>query len=251
MQDALMQKVAEVAPTHYQYLMKTAEEIRRSPFRDEIVSEMDGIIQAAEDSREKIAMNFGSFAGGMVDAAQSFGKQPLTRYIGSTVAAGVALSLAGDLYEAARRGLTKSRHWSAMLELNPGLAEQSKVDPMVKTMFNTLHRFNPEFSGDPHVAGNYVTNMLEYPTDIGIPQNLVKARSEIRNSSGLRPPGGIQLKGPLDQDEQALRMQGQQASTANAQAQAFKNRQEGHAAYSERTEAAQDAYARRKNLGKK
>jgi len=232
--DTLMQKVAEVAPTHYAYLTKNAGAIRQSPFREEIVLEMNGIINAAEASLEKVGMEFGTFASGISDAAHAFGRQPLTKYIGSTVAAGVALSLAGDLYEAARRGLTKSRHWSNMLDQNPGLAEQSKTDPMVKTVFNTLHRFNPEFSGDPHVAASFVKAQLEYPDDVGIPQQIVKSRSEIRNSGALRAPGGIQLKGPMDAEEQRLRMEGQEASTRNQRAQGFKNHQEGQMAYNQR-----------------
>lgn len=251
--DALMQKVAEVAPSHYAFLLKTAGEIRRSPFRDEIADEMNGIIRAAEESQEKIGMEFGAFASGISDAAQAFGRQPLTKYIGSTVAAGVALSLAGDLYEAARRGLTKSRHWSNMLNQNPDLAEQSKSDPMVKTVFNTLHRFNPEFSGDPHVAASFVKAQLEFPDDVSIPQNLVKSRSEIRNAGGLRVPGGIQLRGPLDQGEQELRMQGAQASMENQKAQAFKNRQEGQSAYQQRMSGQPDPgkYTSRTGHGQK
>ena len=237
--DALMQKVAEVAPTHYAFLTKNAGAIRQSAFRDEIVAEMDGIIKAAEDSLTKVGMEFGAFASGISDAAQAFGRQPLTRYIGSTVAAGVALSLAGDLYESARRGLTKSRHWSNMLEQDPQLAAQAKTDPSVKTVFNTLHRFNPEFSGDPSVAASYVKSMIEFP-DIGIVNQLVKSRAEIRNSGGLRVPGGIQLKGPLDQDEQQLRMRGAEASMENQKAQAFKNRQEGQIAFKQRTSGEPD-----------
>ncbi len=234
LQDTLMKKVAEVAPTHYDYLVKTAGEIRQSPFRDEVVSEMAGIMKAAEDSQQKIAFSFGAVAGGIGNAASHVGNQPLVKYIGSTVAAGVALSLASDLYEAARRGLTKSRHWSNMLEQDPSLAEQSKTDPMVKTVFTTLHRFNPEFSGDPHVAASFVKNMLEYPGDTSLPQQLVKSHAEFSRAEGLRAPGGIQLKGPFDAEEQQLRMEGQRASTNNAKASAFKTRQDGMKAYNER-----------------
>lgn len=244
----LMNAVAEVAPSHYDFLVKTAGEIRRSPFKDEIATEMNEIIKAAEESQEKIAMEFGSFASGVSDAAGAFGRQPLVKYIGSTVAAGVALSLAGDLYEAARRGLTKSRHWSNMLEQNPQLADQSKTDPMVKTVFNTLHRFNPEFSGDPHVAASFVKAQLEYPDDVGIPQQIVKSRSEIRNAGGLRAPGGIQLRGPLDQEEQQLKMQGTQAQIDNHKAQTFKNRIEGQNMYDERADSREDARLRRQQL---
>lgn len=230
----LIQKVAEVAPDHFRFLHSTAAEIRNSPFRDEIAEEMNDIIKIAEAAQEKLAIDFGGVARGMGSAAQSMMGHPVPLFIGSTIAGGVALSLAGDLYDAARRGLTKSRHWSAMLEANPDLADRAKEDPNVQTMFNTLHRFNPEFSGDPHVAASFVKAQLEYPDDVGIPQNLVKAHSEIRSSSGFRPIPGMPLKTPSDLEEQQLRMQGQQAQTANSKAMAFKTRQEGQMAYNQR-----------------
>lgn len=230
----LMEKVAEVAPDHFEFLVSTAQEIRNSPFRHEIASEMDDIIKIAEAAQEKLAIDFGGVARGMGSAAKSMMGHPAPLFIASTVAGGVALSLAGDLYDAARRGLTKSRHWSAMLEANPDLADRAKEDPNVQVMFNTLHRFNPEFSGDPHVAASFVKAQLEYPDDVGIPQNLVKAHNEIRSSSGIRPIPGMPLKTPADLQEQQFRMQGQQAQTANSQAMAFKTRQEAQKAYNER-----------------
>lgn len=229
-----MQKVAEEAPQYYQFLVESANEIRKSPFRDEIADEMNGIIKTAESSTEKLAANFGSIASGIGGAAKSMMSHPAPLFIASTIAGGVALSLAGDLYDAARRGLTKSRHWSAMLEANPDLATRSKEDPNVQVMFNTLHRFNPEFSGDPHVAASFVKAQLEYPDDIGIPQNIVKAHNEIRSSGGLRPLPGMPLKTPADLQEQQLRMQGQQSQNATSKAMAFKTRQDAQKAYNER-----------------
>ena len=43
----LMQKVAQVAPSKYVYLLKTAGELRGSPFVGETVAEMDGILKKA------------------------------------------------------------------------------------------------------------------------------------------------------------------------------------------------------------
>lgn len=229
-----MQKMAEVAPSHYQFLMKTSAEIRRSPFKDEIADEMDGIIKTAEESIEKLAIGFGGVASGLAGAAKSVMSHPAPMFIGTTIAGGVALSLAGDLYDAARRGLTKSRHWSNMLEANPDLADRAKEDPNVQVMFNTLHRFNPEFSGDPHVAASFVKAQLEFPDDVGIPANLVKSHNEIRSSSGIRPIPGMPFKSQADLQEQQLRMQGQEAQTANSKAMAFKTRQEGQQAYNQR-----------------
>jgi hypothetical protein len=229
MQFDLMQKVAEVAPSHYEFLTKTAHEIRNSPWRDEIVGEMNTIIKAAEKSAEKLAFSFGGVAQGMGQAAKKMMDHPLPMFIASSVAAGVATNLAGDLYEAARRGLTKSRHWSNMLKANPDLAEQAQSDPAVKTMFDTLHRFNPEFAGDPHVAASWVKTQISFPDDIGIQERMVQSRKAVRDGSSFRAPGNfnMQLRTPTDLDQQQLQMEGQQA-------QNFKTRQEGQKLYNER-----------------
>ncbi len=224
----LMEKMAEVAPDKFNFLFKEArDEIRSSPFREEIVQEMDFIVKTAEEMVRKIAFDFGSIGRGMGKAIGEFADQPLPKFIGATVAAGVATNLAGDLYEAARRGLTKSRHYSAMLEANPDLAIQAKEDPNVKMMFDTLHRFNPEFSGDPHTAASFVKAQLEYPDDISLPQQLVSSRKNIRDAQNFRIPGGIPIRTQADLDAQKAQMESNKA-------QAFKTRQEGQQQYNKR-----------------
>jgi hypothetical protein len=241
----LMQKVAEVAPEKFNFLFKeAAEEIKASPFKDEIVQDMDFIVKTAEElfvsmAKEAGVENFDlnslgaaakaapGFASGMGKAFGSAMGHPLPLYIGSTIAAGIATSLAGDLYEAARRGLTKSRHYSAMLELNPDLADRAREDPSVKVMFNTLHRFNPEFSGDPHTAGSYVRTQLEYPNELTFARDLVAARKNIRDAQQFRVPSGVPVRTKQDIEAQKAQMQSNQA-------QGFKTRQEGQRAYNER-----------------
>ncbi len=262
----LMEKVAEVAPDIFLFLENAAHEIKQGPFLNETVAEMDHIIKTAESYVEKTALSLGGIGKGLMHAGSEMAANPAARYVGATIAGGVALSLAGDLYEAARRGLTKSRHWSAMLEMNPDLAARSKSDPAVKTMFDTLHRFNPEFASDPHVAANFVNAQLEFPSDVGIVQGLVKSRNDIRNATGLRTFNMPQPKSKADLEEQQLRMHGQKAQTGknladvdkihkelagdpqaealeramresqieNQRAQSFKNRQEAMQAYNQR-----------------
>ena len=43
---SIMHKVAEHAPWYYEYLVKTAGAVKRSPFSDEILEDMDVLIKA-------------------------------------------------------------------------------------------------------------------------------------------------------------------------------------------------------------
>jgi hypothetical protein len=167
-----MEKVAEVAPDKYEFLIKMAEEVKRSPFRDEIVSDMDKLMKlavAAQGLKE-----FGSKMGPWVAGA---------------ALGGVAMTLAGDMYDAVRRGMTKGHNYRKMLKNNPDLDGR---DPAVKSNFSTLHRFNPEYSADPNVSGAYVRQSKEFPGDVAMVHGLAQSRQAIRGARKLptmAPPG--------------------------------------------------------------
>ncbi len=174
----LMEKMAEVAPETYQFLVDIAPAIQTSPFHDEIVGEMDGIIKRA------------SVMGGL-------GKQ-----LGVNVAGGVAMALAGDLYEAAKRGLTKSRNYRSMLDENPDLKKMPARK--VQESFNVLHQFNPEFASNPTVAGAFVRKNSQFPEfDVKQLGELVGSRKSIADTRKL-PNANLDLKGatPPDSMEQ-------------------------------------------------
>ncbi len=140
----LMEKVAEIAPKEYDFIMKTASEIQESPFHEEIVGELDGIIK-------KAAMGFGGMVGqGAINLGMG---------VAATALGGVALMLAGDATDSLRRGITKTRNYKRMLSSNPDLKE--KPANQVQAIFSTLHRFNPDFSGDPVVAGSFVRQHVD------------------------------------------------------------------------------------------
>jgi len=195
----LMQKVAEVEPVKYDFLLKTAAEIRSSPFRDQIVGELDHIIKTAISMSSvggAIKSGFGKFMGSKAGDAALYGA--------TITGLGVAASLAGDLADAAHRGITKSRNYKAMMEANPDL---KKEDPVaIQSHFNTLHRFNPEFSSDPNVAGSYVRSQSQFPEgDLGSVQGLVSSRKAIKDARGARPLGGMpwqQTPSAADQAQQ-------------------------------------------------
>lgn len=195
-----MQKVAEVAPREHDFLLKTAEEINSGPFRDEIVEELDYIIKYAGSM-------FATMGQKGLGALRSIGgalKKPMgdtTLAMTGILAAGVAATLGGDLYDAAHRGLTKTRNFKAMMEANPDLRRENPA--YIKAHFNTLHRFNPEYSKDPNVAGSYVRAQSQFPEgDLSSVHGLVTSRKAIKDARGMRLMP-VPFRSPLTGEEKA------------------------------------------------
>jgi hypothetical protein len=171
--DILMQKVAEAAPEKYLFIMKTAEEVRESPYRDEILEQLGAIVKkAAAMGNPSMLRRFGGAAAG----------------VGAMAATGIAYSLAGDMYDAVKRGISKTRNYRTMLEANPDLKDLPAAN--VQKAFATLHRFNPEFAGDPTVAGSFVRRQAQFPEfDTNQLANLVGARKNLSDLKKLPIPG--------------------------------------------------------------
>ena len=80
---------------------------------------------------------------------------------GAVAGAGIA---AQKLYDAA----TKGRDFRAMLEYNPQLVEKHQSNPkLFNQMFSTLRTFNPSFSRDPLVSGQFMEQMFDNPQNVG------------------------------------------------------------------------------------
>jgi hypothetical protein len=92
-----------------------------------------------------------------------------------------------------------------MLRENPDLQKHPMGAKAVQGVFSTLHRFNPEFAGDPLVAGTFVRNHLESADpkriDIGTLTNLVSAR---KNLGDVRGKGLPQTSGSFAEGGKSL-----------------------------------------------
>ena len=79
-----------------------------------------------------------------------------------------------------------------MLGANPTLRVKGNL-PFVKRHFNTLHKFNPEYASDPHVAGSYIKSNIDLESDdIGAIHSLVQARKHIMDARRMpQAPGGL------------------------------------------------------------
>lgn len=102
--------------------------------------------------------------------------------LGSTVAAGIMSAVATDLYDAARRGLSKSRNFKRIMDANPSLKKE--VDGKKLTMaFNAIHRFAPDFTADPMVGGALLRNVAELPEmSFKTMQDIISTQSNINNA---------------------------------------------------------------------
>jgi len=231
----LMSKVAEVSPGIFNYMSETAEEVRQSPFRAEILENLDGILKKAA----AVAGAAGALAGAAAPVAQGLIagiKNPMARNlayagagVGATIATSIAINLAGDAYDALRRGLTKGRNYKKMIQANPDL----KGMPSQHTMraFSTLHRFNPEFSGDPYVAGSWVRNQVEQAAgergqiNLGELTGLISSRQHLTNIRKLPMVGKLPWETSSERQMNAKRMMQMDASMAPDPLLALKERQ--------------------------
>lgn len=189
----VIEKIATVRPEVYEFLLAAAPEIQESPFRDEIVQEMDYAVSMAKIANSAALSPMPSAAPNLghpgLGAAANYGLG-----IAGIIGAGIAYSLAGDMYDAARRGITKSRNYRQMLDADP---ELKNLHPQkVRSAFETLHRFNPEFSGDPMVAASFVKRQATLDggyTDVREIESLIGARRNLRDIRSLPVPHSMPM----------------------------------------------------------
>ena len=108
----LTDMIPEVAPEYHELLTKAASAIAEDPYKDEILKEMDAIVKKAEAGHVKTA-RVGLSVGNWKDAGNVAKGTGVA--FGVMAAGGIALALAADLYESAKRGLTRGRDFKKML----------------------------------------------------------------------------------------------------------------------------------------
>jgi hypothetical protein len=112
---------------------------------------------------------------------------------GLAIGGGSALGVAGvnmgiNAIQNIKRDMEKARHYKAMIEHNPELAEQGVDSRLVQRHFNTLYKFNPEYASDPMVAGTYVVNSMEMARpNLDMINNMVRARKDYIQSTSDTP----------------------------------------------------------------
>lgn len=84
--------------------------------------------------------------------------------MGMVAGASALIGAAGKAVAAA----TKSSDFKKMLEVNPDLVQLHAENPgQFNQFYTSLRNLNPMFSADPVVAGGYMRQMSEYPSNAG------------------------------------------------------------------------------------
>lgn len=105
--------------------------------------------------------------------------------LGGTLLAGLGASIATDLYDAAKRGLTKGSNFRTIMKANPELAHLEGVDQRrLRTSFDAIHRYAPEFTSDPVVGGALLRTMATQPAGSEHQQimTLMQARKNLQEA---------------------------------------------------------------------
>jgi hypothetical protein len=158
MNSAILKAVGEAQPELLEKVAKAVFVLEH--IHPEFAAELTAEISAITDyTQEKIAGPMDK-AVGKVGA----GVRPWMEAVGGMVAAGLVGAVATDLYDAAKRGLTKGMNFKRIMEANPDL-KKNYDQKDIKTYFNTFHRYAPDFTADPNLGGQILRVMAEIPTD--------------------------------------------------------------------------------------
>lgn len=167
-------ELIEKAATALQALEKSEPE-----FAAEVLADFREIGAAVKTGLEKTA------------SAGEYGKA-IGVAAGTMAAGGLAAAVASDLYDAARRGLTKGVNFRRMMQAaSPELSQFEK--DKIRAAFNAIHRFGPEFTADPTTSAALTLAILRSPdlagnsilSLTGARKNLIEARRKQFASSGM------------------------------------------------------------------
>lgn len=131
-----------------------------------------------------VLQDFNTIIGVVQEKTAAVNWKPYAMAAGGTVAGGLLSSIATDLYDAAKKGLTKGRNFARIMEANPQLKRE--VDPKsLRMAYNSLHRFAPDFTSDPLIGGALLKQVAELPQmSHKTIVELIGARKDIQDAKG-------------------------------------------------------------------
>lgn len=170
----LVEKTAEIL-----HALQAAE----PEFAEELVEDIGKITSFTEEKTANIGQTVGAALaeGGRHAAMVEFRNQALIGGAGMLVA-GLGSALATDLYDAAKRGLTKARNFRRIMAVTPEL--QGADTKRVKASYSALHKFAPEFTSDPIMGGSILTALVGAPSGLEhqILTNAIKSRKDLQDA---------------------------------------------------------------------
>ena len=120
--------------------------------------------------------------------------------VGGTLLSGLLGSVATDLYDVAKRGLTKTRNFNEIMKVNPELRHIDKE--RLRRSYDALHRYAPEFTADPLLGGTLLSAVAKVPgNEHVVIKDLLNARKNLQDATHTQyRPGtvGIELESDAD-----------------------------------------------------
>lgn len=85
------------------------------------------------------------------------------RLVGIAGAAALGTSIAAELFDVAKRGLTKSRNFKRIMQYAPGMKAEVSDPSRIKPAFDALHRYAPDFTADPMLGASLLKSLANQP----------------------------------------------------------------------------------------
>jgi hypothetical protein len=135
--------------------------------------------------------------------AAAAGYGPMSRFgaaLGGTLIAGLAGSMATDMYDAAKRGLTKGTNFRSIMRANPELKQFDKE--RLNRSFDALHHYAPEFTANPLLGGSLLKSVAEVEgNEHVIIRDLINARKNLQDAKHTQySPGKVEIDLPSAAD---------------------------------------------------
>lgn len=177
----ILELAAQAEP---ELMNKTAQAVelieRMAPeFLDEVVQEFRNI---SDVTKEKVAAGVGPGLKPLMHL-HNLGKGAIgvAAIAGTAIGASLGTAIASDLFDAAKRGLTKSRNFKRIMDSNPKLKDEIIDKSRIKPTFDALHRFAPDFMSDPLVGASLLKSVANQPggNEYQIIEKLIGSRKNL------------------------------------------------------------------------
>lgn len=84
--------------------------------------------------------------------------------VGVGIAASLGTAIATDLYDTAKRGLTRARNFKRIMSFDPSLKDVAPSGKKtLKTTFDMVHRYAPDFTADPVLGSSLLRSLVVVP----------------------------------------------------------------------------------------
>ncbi len=148
-------------------------------FLPEVFEEFSAI---GEVTQEKVAAAVVPSLGAAASALKGLDTAArVSMVVGTGIAASLGSSIAADLFDSAKRGLTKSRNFKRIMDANPNLKNEVLDKNRIKPSFDALHRFAPDFMSDPLIGGGLLKAMANQPggNEYQLMEKLISSRKAL------------------------------------------------------------------------